>query len=43
MHQNDELKHEIEELKELLNEQGVKIMYFEDLNVDEIKKIRANY
>ena len=41
--QNIELKQQIEEMKELLKDQKIKIMYFEDLNVDEIKKIRADY
>ena len=41
--QNTEWKQQIDEMKELLKDQKVKIMYFEDLNVDEIKKIKADY
>lgn len=43
VHQLTELKRQIEEMKELLNDQKVKIHYFEDLNVDEVKKMKSDY
>ena len=30
-------------MKELLGDQKIKIMYFEDLNVEEIKKMKKDY
>ena len=43
VHQLTELKRQIDEMKELLSDQKVKIHYFEDLNVDEVKKMKSDY
>ena len=43
LQRNKELKQQIAEFTETLDAQNVKLEYFEDLNVEEIKFIRADY